>query len=276
MSKLERRQHSFLLRASSPLSLNRIQPSESKPVKSIISKLKRYHNTHQLFPPIFLQEIPNSLHHSIIAGHQIYLAAKDIQAAQVRMVSFSETPPTPSLFLRIFYYIYPYLEPIERGQIFQTLLKNGYTQKQLSEHIGIGRSSISHYTNLLKLPKQLKKALNQQSLSISQAKEICCLTDIEMELASQKIISERPTIYQLRQWVSEIRSTRLKTPLEIQLRQRLGAKIKIKTTPEGGKSELSIRFESIEQLKSFAEDLLEVLPKQQNESSSLYSDRHLS
>ncbi|MBM73909.1 MAG: hypothetical protein CMK59_00805 [Proteobacteria bacterium] len=275
MSKLERRQHSFLLRASSPLLYRNISPPKGKPITSIIKKLELYHTQHHLLPPIFVQENSGLTNKSIIAGAQIYWAATQLNCDQIRIIPFLETPPTPSLFLRIFYYIYSYLEPIERGVLFQTLLKNGYTQRQLASHIGIGRSSISHYTNLLKLPLHLKNALTEHTISVSYAKELSPLTEIEMQLALQKILSENMTIPQLRKWIIELRKTRIHTPIEDKLKKRFGTKIKIKTTPEGGKSELSIRFESIEQLKSFAEDLLAALPTQQNESGSLHTDQYI-
>ncbi len=257
MSRLERRQQSFLFRASAPLLLEKITPPKSKRCAKTIQALQLYHDTHLFLPPLFSLPLRSEeYNHTIIAGSQVYFAALQLGLNQLRIIPFSTELRTPSLYQRLFLYTYPYLMPLEKAHIFQTLLSNGYTQQQLAAELQIGRSSISHQINLLKLSKEGQEALAKGLITVSHAKELCSISSEQMTPLVHRLIKEQLTVSELRVLIEQIRLQEPILVLSRQLKQALSQELKIKNTHPEGKATLSISFDSIEALKSFVEPFL--------------------
>ena len=77
------------------------------------------------------------------------------------------------------------LNPIELAEAYELLLeRNGWTQDQLAEHLGMRRPSISNTIRLLDLPDVMRRALIRGQIKAGHAKVLLSVADAE---ARQKL-----------------------------------------------------------------------------------------
>ena len=81
--------------------------------------------------------------------------------------------------------------PIIEAEAFQELIKQGKTQKEISEITGVTPSTISQGLSLLKkLPKPIQEKLRRQEIAPSVAKKITSLPkDVKNKIANEKKIT---------------------------------------------------------------------------------------
>ena len=109
------------------------------------------------------------------------------------------------------------LSPMEEAEAYEMLMKNlKLTQVELSEQLGKSRPYIANYLRLLTLPKVVKDLVQQEKLSMGQARTLLALKD-EKEIVplANRVLKEGLTVRQLEQIVAEMNDNQTKAPKKV-------------------------------------------------------------
>ena len=82
------------------------------------------------------------------------------------------------------------LTPIEEAQAYEQLIKKlGYTQDELAKRLGKSRSNVTNILRLLNLPSEVRKLVNENKLTYTQARALLALEDEDrmVELANDAV-----------------------------------------------------------------------------------------
>lgn len=95
------------------------------------------------------------------------------------------------------------LNPLEEAEAYQMLMtKLSLTQVEVAQRIGKSRPYIANYLRLLGLPLAIKKMLQNNQLSMAQARTLLALEQPdEMELLAHRVVAEGLTVRQLEELV---------------------------------------------------------------------------
>ncbi|CAN5465327.1 ParB/RepB/Spo0J family partition protein [soil metagenome] len=84
------------------------------------------------------------------------------------------------------------LNAVEIGVSFKRLIDEcNLTQEELSEKIGMNRSTVTNYIRLLKLPPEIQLAVRDNKISMGHARAILGITDITKQLLIFKLTLEK-------------------------------------------------------------------------------------
>lgn len=102
------------------------------------------------------------------------------------------------------------LSPLEEAEAYQILMeKLDLTQAEVAERIGKSRPYIANYLRLLQLPEEIKVMVNEDKLSMGQARTILGLKDKEKQKAlAKKVVQGQLTVRQLEELVQEMNQTK--------------------------------------------------------------------
>ena len=98
------------------------------------------------------------------------------------------------------------LNPLEEAEAYEMLMKNlKLTQAEVATRLGKSRPYIANYLRLLSLPKLVKEMVQDERLSMGQARTLLGLKnkDLILKLAN-RCVKENLTVRQLEQLVSEM------------------------------------------------------------------------
>ena len=104
------------------------------------------------------------------------------------------------------------LNPLEEAEAYDMLMKNlKLTQAQVAERLGKSRPYIANYLRLLSLPKLVKEMVQEERLSMGQARTLLGLKDKSnlLKLAN-RCVKENLTVRQLENIVSEMNEAKEK------------------------------------------------------------------
>ena len=104
------------------------------------------------------------------------------------------------------------LNPLEEAEAYDMLMKNlKLTQAQVAERLGKSRPYIAKYLRLLSLPKLVKEMVQEERLSMGQARTLLGLKDKSnlLKLAN-RCVKENLTVRQLEKLVSEMNEAKEK------------------------------------------------------------------
>ena len=104
------------------------------------------------------------------------------------------------------------LNPLEEAEAYDMLMKNlKLTQAQVAERLGKSRPYIANYLRLLYLPKLVKEMVQEERLSMGQARTLLGLKDKSnlLKLAN-RCVKENLTVRQLEKLVSEMNEAKEK------------------------------------------------------------------
>lgn len=104
------------------------------------------------------------------------------------------------------------LNPLEEAEAYDMLMKNlKLTQAQVAERLGKSRPYIANYLRLLSLPKLVKEMVQEERLSMGQARTLLGLKDKSnlLKLAN-RCVKENLTVRQLEKLVSEMNEAKEK------------------------------------------------------------------
>lgn len=107
------------------------------------------------------------------------------------------------------------LNPLEEAEAYDMLMKNlKLTQAQVAERLGKSRPYIANYLRLLSLPKLVKEMVQEERLSMGQARTLLGLKDKSnlLKLAN-RCVKENLTVRQLEKLVSEMNEAKEKKKL---------------------------------------------------------------
>lgn len=141
-----------------------------------------------LFQPPLVRQLEGNLF-ELIAGERRYRAAKMAGLTQIPVIVRSLTDQQSSLSAIIENIQRVDLNPIELAVALNNLSKElSLTQEQLSEAIGLKRSSIANHLRLLSLPKKIQQALIDEQITLGHAKVILSLTNEQSQLQLTQMI----------------------------------------------------------------------------------------
>lgn len=156
------------------------------------------------------------------------------------------------------------LNAIEVAISYQRLMEEcQITQEQLSEKVGKGRTTISNFLRLLKLPPEVQIALRDGHISMGHARAIINVEDpVQQLVILQQIIEKELNVRQVEKLVRDLSSPQGQkphTPVQAvpavykekasALARRLETKVDIKRNPKG-KGSLIIAFDNDGQLET--------------------------
>jgi ParB family chromosome partitioning protein len=84
------------------------------------------------------------------------------------------------------------LNAVEIGISFKRLLDEcNLTQEELSDRIGLNRSTVTNYIRLLKLPPEIQLAIRDNKITMGHARAILGITDVTKQLLIFKLVLEK-------------------------------------------------------------------------------------
>ncbi|MBG9981289.1 ParB/RepB/Spo0J family partition protein [Facklamia lactis] len=147
------------------------------------------------------------------------------------------------------------LSPLEEAEAYSMLMENlNLTQAEVADRIGKSRPYIANYLRLLQLPDKIKNFVNQEKLSMGQARTILGLKDkTQMVKIAEQVIREHLTVRQLEDLVQQTNQSQVVKPpkknknnqkppyfkaLEEQMEEKFGTTTNIISKGDKGKIEI--------------------------------------
>ena len=159
------------------------------------------------------------------------------------------------------------LNPIEMAEAFHRLMTDfRLTQEELSGKVGKERATVANYLRLLKLPEEIKRLVNDETLSMGHARAILSIEGKSGQIeAARKIIGKSLSVREAetltKKWVSEAKKkTYLKErdpqieSIEERLISHLGTKVRIHH--RGNRGKIEIEYYSLDELDRLLEILM--------------------
>lgn len=248
--------------------LQNIRPNPHQPRKEFdeeaLEELGRSIKTHGLIQPITVRYIGEE-RFELISGERRLRAAKQVDIekipAYVREVNDEEVMS----FALVENIQREDLNPIEVALGYQRLIDElGFTQAQVAEKVGKGRTTISNMLRLLQLPPFIQAALRDKTISTGHARAIINIDGPEQQKTLFNKVVDKG--YSVRQTEKAVRKLNNKTPaknkksqkssqkhapmykeITARLRRTLSTKVNIKPKKKGG--EIRIEFYSNDELE---------------------------
>lgn len=157
------------------------------------------------------------------------------------------------------------LNAIEIAITYQRLIDEcDLTQEQMSEKVGMNRTTVTNYLRLLKLPAAAQLALRQEKVSMGHARALINVKNINRQLSIlNEIINKELSVRQTEDLVRKadkdsVKEEKTKTPavpvkyakFRDQLTKLSGLKVDIKKNSRGHGS-VTFRYKSDEELEKF-------------------------
>lgn len=165
------------------------------------------------------------------------------------------------------------LNPIEIALSYNRMIQElNMTHKDMADRIGKGRTTITNYLRLLKLPEDIIKSLRNAEISMGHAKALMGTESKDLQIrAFREIMEKGLSVRQIEKLVREMNDpakskaavkAKRQSPQEIhlkkvssQLQEKLGNQVSIKQTAPNSKGQIVIHFGDDDQLN----DILEIL-----------------
>jgi len=156
------------------------------------------------------------------------------------------------------------LTPLEEAFAYNRLVNEfGLTQQEVADKVGKARSTVANVIRMLELPDEVKEALNEGKINMSQARALLGLKDKQEQLEMlSSMLGQKILVKDLERAVSR-KSMGRKIPakrrdpnlvyLEDQLRDKLSTKVTI--TERNNKGRILIEFYSKEELSALVDKL---------------------
>ena len=237
-----------------PLSL--IDPNPNQPRTNIraeaLDQLARSIQESGIVQPILLRPVASG-RYQIVAGERRYRAAQKLGLVTVPAVVRAVADDRVLEFALVENIQREELTPIEEAQALRRLQDElGLTQESLAGKVGKDRATVANTLRLLKLPAEVREAVQEGALSAGHARALLPVEDQEeLRALARLAISQRLSVRQI-----EARVKAAKTPkgaksrkvdantraAEERLRAKLGSRVEINR--KRGKGEIRIAFDS--------------------------------
>jgi ParB family chromosome partitioning protein len=159
------------------------------------------------------------------------------------------------------------LNPVETAEAFHRLMKDfSLTQEDLSAKVGKERATVANYLRLLKLPDEIKRLVNDGSLSMGHARALLSIEGKANQIeAARKVIHKGLSVRETETLAAkEGTGTRKKTThrkkdpqiesLQEKLIRSLGTKVRIHH--KGKKGKIEIEYYSLDELDRLLDILM--------------------
>lgn len=209
---------------------------------------------------------PIILRKSSVKGYELVAGERRHKASKI--AGLTEIPAIVRVLNEEFMIKYSILEnlqredltPLEEADAYQLMMdKLELTQENVADSLGKSRSHVANHLRLRSLPTEVKQLLNEEKLSMGQARTIRSLNEeADMIRLAQQAISENLTVRQLEKIVSDVKKegtkekkvkkTQEKSPFVIayqdKLRDKFGTEVLIKENGKKGKIEIDYTSQS--------------------------------
>ncbi|MDP4000893.1 MAG: ParB/RepB/Spo0J family partition protein [bacterium] len=249
--------------------IDQIKPNPWQPRKEfnpeILNELANSIREHGILQPIVVIPDPTG-GYQLIVGERRLRASKLAGLTKVPAIIRDALEEQKKLELALIENIQRHnLDAIEEAMAYQQLIdKYRLTQEEVAKKVGKARTTVTNLLRLLHLPLKIQRAVAEGQLTEGHARAILALPGMEKQLALMDIIvSENMTVRQAEDKVRELtqREKAVRAPrtpsdpevaaLEIELRGRLGTKVKV--SKKGGTGKILIEFYSEEELSGLLE-----------------------
>lgn len=191
------------------ISLNDLRPNPYQPRKNFdeesLQELATSIEQSGVFQPIIVRK-STVKGYEIIAGERRFRASKLANQATIPAIvrDFDEEAMMQIAVLENLQR--EDLNPLEEAEAYDMLMKNlNLTQVEVAERLGKSRPYIANYLRLLTLPTQVKEMVQDQRLSMGQARTLLGLKDKNQILkVANKAVKENLTVRQLEQLVTKL------------------------------------------------------------------------
>jgi ParB family chromosome partitioning protein len=205
----------------------------------------------------------------LIAGERRYRASKLAGLKKIPVI-LKEAGPEDSLEIALIENIQREdLGPMEAARAFQSLIKQfGLTQEKLADKVGKDRATVANYLRLLGLPNEVKRFVDEGTLSMGHARAILGIQSRSRQLvAAKKVVKEGLSVRETEGLARRIsaeaeakpaKKKARKSPevrsLEEKLIRHLGTKVQVKA--RGKRGSIEIEYYSLEELDRLLDVLL--------------------
>lgn len=245
------------LSAVEDLSLDEIRPNPYQPRKSFdeaaLADLAASIKNTGVFQPIIVRKSVSG--YEIITGERRFRASKLAGKTTIPAIVRSFDDPAMMEIAVLENLQREDLTPLDEAQAYDTLIKKlNLTQAEVSKRLGKSRPYIANSLRLLTLPASVKAMLNDNQLSMGQARTLLSLKDKkQIPAMAKKVVAENLTVRQLEKLITELNAgakkpkpkAKQKSPYlrasENQLGDRFGTKVNIAQTQKG-KGKIEIDF----------------------------------
>ena len=223
---------------------------------------------HGIIQPLILTKDDTGGRYTLIAGERRLRAAKLVGLESVPCI-IRQASEQERLELALIENIQrENLSPLESAHAYLKLQEEfGLTQDQIAERVGKSRVAVTNTIRLLKLPEEALIALNAEKISEGHARALLGLASSQAQLAAlQTILRNELNVRQSEELVRKLSGIRPKTQvdkppksaevksLETRMRERLGTKVSLNPTENGGT--IVIYYYSEEELESLLNQIL--------------------
>jgi ParB family chromosome partitioning protein len=152
------------------------------------------------------------------------------------------------------------LNPLEEAAAYQRLMTEfAYTQEALAQRIGKDRSSVANAVRLLKLPDEVKDALEKNMITMGHARSLLALRNAAEQISfCRRIVHKGLSVREAEDGIRRLLDTEATPPpgtavqpeieaLRDELRHILKTQVRIKT--RGTKGAIEIEFYSLDDLE---------------------------
>lgn len=220
-----------------------------------------------VFQPIIVRKSING--YEIIAGERRFRASKKVGLKRIPAIIRDIEESTMMEIAVLENLQREDLTPLEEAQAYDMLQKNlDLTQEQIAVKLGKSRPYIANYLRLLTLPTKTKNLLQNNQLSMGQARTLLGLKQRDaIDKVAQTTVEDQLTVRQLEVLVNKINEGKTVKPTKVKKskyviasEQKLADKFKTKVNiseSKKGKGKLSIDFASTDDLNRIL-DILEI------------------
>jgi len=220
------------------LSVDQIMPSPYQPRKEIdkaeLDELSQSIKEKGIIQPIVVRKVGKK--YEVVAGHRRFEASKSLGLKELPTV-VRELDDQEAFLLALIENIQRKdLNPIEEAYAFKRLSEEfNLTYDEVAQFVGKDKTSIANTLRLLKLPQEIKAALQKGIITRTQARTILGLEKEEdQKKMLYTILSEKLSVREIEEKVRKASPHRRKktdpfiAELEERFQQSLGTKVKIR------------------------------------------------
>ena len=220
--------------------------------KKLVASIKK----NGIIQPIVVRRSDSG--YEIIAGERRWRAAQEAGLKEVPVI-IREAPDEAAAELSLLENLLrENLNPLEEAEAYQTLInKFSLSQEEVSARVGKDRSTVANTLRLLKLPREIRSALINKTISPGHARSILMLNSPGeqirfLNLIMKKALSVRETeglIQKLRKTPSEKKSKK-KDPFLLDIEEELSSRLmtEIHIRQRKNKGSIDIKFKTAEEL----------------------------
>ncbi len=217
--------------------------------------------------PIIIRPLSESKKYEIIAGERRWRAAQIAGMYQVPVV-IKDVPDQAAMCMALIENIQREdLNPLEEAHALERLIKEfEMTHEGIAGAVGRSRSAVSNLLRLLELTNEVKEMLKVGEVEMGHARALLALSGARQIEAARKVfrrgLSVRATevlVRNLAEQANKKQKTAIKADpniirLQIDLSERLGAKVTIKQQGKG-KGILHINYNSLDELEGILDHI---------------------